>query len=1494
MIKYLYSLIFLGFFIANSSIMANPLSQDSISKISEIDVLMDHPSLDKKEKKAFQEKFQSFWIEAQNSTTKRRAVLSICKIFRKKRARIVPDFYDYFKTLILFNEKGISEKDYSNWEKGLIHELKKPKVKLKNINSFLKQTSQLLENSLLYKSFSTKWKTRSRDFHYIYNDTLKIVLDTTELVCYSQRDSCTIYNTGGTYYPFEKKWKGEKGKITWTRAGKSPTQEYAEFKSYQLDITKPKIIIDTAQYSNSNLFNGFILGSLIEKVNVVKKPTSATYPKFNSFEQNIVIDSLFKNISYKGGVAIQGAKFIGKGNSEYPASIHLTRNDTLFVEASSDYFSFTKNKIIGKNTEFTLHLDTFRIYHPNLHLKLLIEEQELVLTRDGTGMSQSPYFNNYHNLLMDFGILHWKMGEDIIRFQKMKGASHRLVKFESLNYFTNKHYLKLQGMDHRHPLVLLKGFANYVYSNTFTTKEYAHYIKKPISQARQQVIGLSFQGFVTYNPSTDEITIKDRSANYISAAMGKQDYDVIRFTSKTEKLQDDATLNLNNFNLQINGVNRISVSNTQNITFVPKGGKLLVKQNRDFEFDGLIEAGPMDMYGENFNFSYDNFEVNMELIDSLKAFIPIDDKGEFARINAVFLERIVKNTSASLQIDAPSNKSGIKDLKKYPIFNAYDQTYAYYNDSTIQNGVYKKDKFFITVDPFKVPSINELSQQNIRFKGVFESGGIVPGFRENLILNDDNSIGFAHAIEENGVLVYNKANFTDSLFLDYSGLWGKGTFTEKTTQLTSDKFTFLPELAKGEAESYSLLAQSTPYSHPDVNGQNIWVEWQVNNGDFEIESLDQDSQIKMYQGMASLFGHMNIDDRKMVGAGEMIYAKGSFTSDYFHFTQPKITADTSQFKLLSNNTDGYLFKADSCNADIDLNKQQTDFKSTIDNNFSSFPINNYICQLNSFKWNMTNDQLQFGGEELEKLKRLWEEDRIAFLPNSSYNTFISTHPLQDSLNFKTPYAIYDTTQYTIGAKFVEKLKVADSDIIPEHGNLTIQNNGYLKQLNNCKILTDSLNNYHEITNAIVQVRGLNSYKGSGSYIYIDGQDKEQDVYFKNISVDADGQTIASGSLPDETSFTLSPDFDFRGDVHLSAREKHLRFDGETKIHNKCDQIHSRWLYFDAPIDPENIMIPIDEVGQNKLKMKTYSSLYITNDSSHIYPTFLSTRKFYTDNPILSVDGYLTYNNGRDHYQIASEEKLRNQTLPGELLSYDMDNCNMKGEGLINLGVDLGEVKTTVAGTIDYNSERDRVTINACLGLNFFFSNELLMIMNKEFQSSVKTPSNLNTPHFLKTFPLLLPKVEADKVVKEIKETSTYRILPSSINQKIFFNRVMLKWHTENRCYYSLGDLELGSILNTTHNNIVKGRIEIRKKRQDSRLYLYMELKNGAWFYFEYQNKTMYMRSSVDKINMALELIKEKDRQYKSTKKNINYIYMLAPMSKVKLFKERHQIGVTTY
>ena len=75
-------------------------------------------------------------------------------------------------------------------------------------------------------------------------------------------------------------------------------------------------------------------------------------------------------------------------------------------------------------------------------------------------------------------------------------------------------------------------------------------------------------------------------------------------------------------------------------------------------------------------------------------------------------------------IDAPNNKSSIKDIPGYPVLSSLKDSYVYYDSPRIQNGVYKRDKFYYLVKPFKLTSLMSFKTDSVKFEGMLKSSGI--------------------------------------------------------------------------------------------------------------------------------------------------------------------------------------------------------------------------------------------------------------------------------------------------------------------------------------------------------------------------------------------------------------------------------------------------------------------------------------------------------------------------------------------------------------------------------------------------------------------------------------------------------------------------------------------------------------------------------------------------------------------------------------------------
>jgi len=82
------------------------------------------------------------------------------------------------------------------------------------------------------------------------------------------------------------------------------------------------------------------------------------------------------------------------------------------------------------------------------------------------------------------------------------------------------------------------------------------------------------------------------------------------------------------------------------------------------------------------------------------------------------------------------------------------------------------------------------------------------------------------------------------------------------------------------------------------------------------------------------------------------------------------------------------------------------------------------------------------------------------------------------------------------------------------------------------IIADSENKFHKIYNAKINIKSRYKYIGTGDYDYIDEDKEIQNIHFTDIFVDTSFQTVAKSKISMTDNFTLSPVYDYQGDVIL--------------------------------------------------------------------------------------------------------------------------------------------------------------------------------------------------------------------------------------------------------------------------------------------------------------------------------------------------------------------------
>ena len=70
--------------------------------------------------------------------------------------------------------------------------------------------------------------------------------------------------------------------------------------------------------------------------------------------------------------------------------------------------------------------------------------------------------------------------------------------------------------------------------------------------------------------------------------------------------------------LFVSGVAMVELSDSNKVAVFPYDGDLVIHNNRDFTFDGILNTGNFTLFGKQLEFVYDPFVVNLNKIDSLQ------------------------------------------------------------------------------------------------------------------------------------------------------------------------------------------------------------------------------------------------------------------------------------------------------------------------------------------------------------------------------------------------------------------------------------------------------------------------------------------------------------------------------------------------------------------------------------------------------------------------------------------------------------------------------------------------------------------------------------------------------------------------------------------------------------------------------------------------------------------------------------------------------------
>jgi hypothetical protein len=1412
----------------------------------------------KESNEALFNKFIKHWSTGKFSPQKRDSIVLVSNLLLKNRANREPHFTKMMNFFIELNNTQFDSLNFDTWMKGFRHVMDVKRSRLRRTMDYLDFTLGFVNKNALNLARSRNWYSTSNNYTFDFDSTLSITYKNTNLKCKHREDSIQIFNTQGTYYPFSKKWKGKTGKVTWERANYAPNNIYAKLSDYGINMRKAEYTADSVQFINKLYFEDPVLGKLEDHLVHIIKPQDAIYPVFKSYKKIFRLNEIYENMDFIGGFTMKGAQFRGSGGEDKEAIIKVHRKGKVFMTTRAQTFVLKKENAVSRKAEISIHLKQDSIYHTGLQFTYNVNSHEIELTPNQNILSKSVYYDTYHQISMKLDRLLWNTKKNKIHFTYSRNSNIGNATFTSMNYFTLDKWLKIEMRDEIHPLIAIRNYHNKINSKRFHAGEFAKYIEKPTHQVKQRLMFLAQDGFVFYDLDNDTITINNKLFDFIKARIDKIDYDVIKLNSNTNAPVHNGTLNLETMNLRINGVPRIQVSDSQNVIIYPKNKQIVMKKNRNFSFGGGVVAGLFSYYGDNFNFNYEDFKINLDNIDSLNMRFKTDELNMYGKAVLAQVENKIENLSGNIFIDKPDNKSGKENYPQYPIFKSKQKSYVYYDK--LFNGPYKRENFYFELDTFRMDSLDNFVPENLKFKGTFYSADIFPPFEETLVLREDNSLGLIKETPESGLPLYEgKGTYYNTIDMSNKGLKGQGRLTYLTSEAYTDDILFFPDSTSIHANKFNVAQQTTGVEYPEVHASDIKIKWYPHEDVMYTQQTDKPYTI--YNDSTKFSGKLRLKPTELTGKGKLDMSKAVLESNHFIYEARSFDADTANFKLRTLDQQDFAFKSDTVNAHIDYEYQRGRFRTIENYSISDFPKNLYVGYLDKFSWKLDENELEVESKP-EPKPAYGKTPELTALKDSAQPgaLYMSNHKGQDSLRFSSPEMTYRLEDNTINANKVRFINVADAKIRPDQGNVTVGEKAAMKKLKNSVIVADTAKRYHRFFNAETKIKGRYDYNAKGDYEYIDKNDKSQIIHFKEIGVDTSVHTYAEGAVTKPDSFTLSPNYRFIGDVHIKSQRKYMRFNGGTRIFHECPEVPLRYVQFETVINPDSIYIPIKENIIDLNRRKLFKGPFITLDSTHIYSTFLSPRKDASDEHILNANGYLHIKDNSNNYLIGSEAKIKDPDTTGNFIKFNKEYCMSRAEGNMNLGVDFGEMKMEPVGQISHDIKKNDIRLDLTLPLNFPFSKHALDTMISDIQSRENLkPVNLGSKRYEKNLNELIGTEKAGKYLNQARLFGNEAEIPKELKHTILFSDIDFQWNTSSNSYIAKGNIGIAMINGKPVNRYVNGYVEIVKQKYGDKIYMYLKLDEDRFYYFYYFRKIMRTYSNNKDFISVIENIPNRKR-----------------------------------
>lgn len=1416
------------------------------------------------------EKNWTFWDE-----TNLEDISNIANLMKGRKMLVYPYFLNFANALNAYAEAGISKDVFEDWQHVLSDLINGSKQGNNNeYGDFLSFSTDFFKNNALYTSAGKTWQSTSGNYQFKYeNGKPSVYFEQLDLIAYTKGDTITIRETEGTYYPLEDIWHGVEGTVDWSRAGLDSSFVYVKFGKYTIDCSQSDYSVDSAKLFYQGLLEQDVLGKFSDKVLIENTAETTSYPRFQSYNHHITLNNLSDKVTFTGGISIEGNKMNGTGDGDQKAVVTIKRyDDKVGVIARSNSFQIKNfEEIISSDAEVSLFLGTDSIYHAGLSFRYKMTPEELTLLRGDVGISKSAFNDSYHGMEIYTDAIKWTMTDPVVNIQMITGAGKTPVTMESKSYFEKQKLDKYKNISDFNIINQLKKYVDKnAQQKTIDANSFAKFMNSTytVETIRRTLFKLVEDGFIYYDQGTETITVRPKTLVYVQADQKLIDYDDIKIESTTDTI--NASIDLTNYKMGINGVKSILLSDSNFVVIFPDKDSLFLEKDRDISFGGSLFAGHADIFGKGFLLHYQDWKMDLEDVDSMMLNIPTGNYDQEGNKTVGPIKSTIERFNGTLQIDNKTNKSGKKRNWNMPVITSPGNAYVFYDHRNSNGGVYNRQNFFFEMDPFVFDSLNCFSPLQIKFPGKLVSAGIFPDIKETVTLQPDLSLGFKTT--QSGLSLYgNLGTYTDKISLDNSGLRGKGNFQFLTSNTQSQDIIFFPDSLNAQADSFTVARGNVGgIDFPNIKGANDYVHWTPHSDSMLVKMKEQPFQL--FGTNTYLKGNVVLTSRGSAGDGTVDWPEAKLTSRNVQFGLNRMDADTADFSIKSIDSTKFALSTTNVEAHIDFDKRFGNFVSNTDDISTEFPYNQYRTSINEFDWDMDKKLMHFKA------------------PAGTEADFTSVNPTQDSLTFTGTSAIYNLQDFLLKVNGVEQINVADAIIFPDSNKVVIEPQAVMRPLFNSKIEADTLNGFHHWDSCTVVVFGKQNFKGRG-YYHFTTKSLNEKIYFNDISVTKDDHkdlhTYGKATIDTADHFLLTPKIEFKGKANVTATSEPINFDGYAKLQLKNPNVKAEWFSVTNEFTTDSTFIYYNN-PQNEYKKPVTTGIVFYSDSSDLYTSFFNPKRSTKDRNVFIANGIVYYDEDEKAFIAGDYDKINNGVARGNMIKYYDATAKVYAEGSLDFGLNFGLVNVKAAGIINTDLIKNEYNLNTELGLTFDLDKNLLEMLAKavfDANNYLAEPIDYTTEDFQKTIMEFVNPKDEKKFNDGLNKDGT---IPHTddFKQTIFFTDLHLKWDKTSKSFYSVGPIGIAFIGEKPVNLLVNGAyLEIGYKKSGDYMNLYIPCGEDNWYFFNYTNNQMQIISGDQVFNQALVAIDPDKRRTKSDDGKI-YQYNPGTVNKKNTFVEK--------